>query len=276
MIIPNGEIQIHQEIAWHSLKTYLQSLYRDDYDFRGQKNGSQPLKSCLERNFPLFTKEDKKYYYINACNHMASIGLFKELNINDPGTIITEFFNNEETTHNSTNITPKPHHEKVKIFNLYLEKYISLYPKWHSIMSILQHHNVPTDFLDITKSFYIAAYFALFNSVENCSENEKEYPAILAIKKIPDRNNLIERMFRSKPKIDFNSKFIHERQWAQQSGFIDSSLDIKYEIHKCIIDPKWIKDIYEDLKLMNINGYSLFKTKEMAGIDYFNQAKYQN
>jgi hypothetical protein len=40
------------------------------------------------------------------------------------------------------------------------------------------------------------------------------------------------------------------------------------------VSPEWLGEIYKDLNEMNINGWTLFNTPEMAALDYYNDLKY--
>ncbi len=205
---------------------------------------------------------------------MLSCGLFQELDIND----VENMFNDYYTCQGDLNRFVEKHSgEEDKEFVARLNKFLKDNNTVYSIWLRMQHHNVPTHLIDTTRSFYIAAYFALFNSIKECSEKESNYPAIIATKRYHNPTiDLLQWHFSRTSHIRNVDNYIHERPWVQQAAHIDSFLPTKYLIKKLIIDPHWLSDIYFDLKLMNITGYSLFGTKEMAGLDYYFFAKFGN
>jgi hypothetical protein len=271
MITSYREIEIIETESWPLLCKQLLVFHNRGFSFRGLKNSSWPLNSSLERSFPLFTQEQQRDYYINACKYMRPTGLFKELNIDSPENIIYEYFKGEENYNNSRKNSNLNKVEKVKAINANIEHMISIHPKMYSIMLTLQHYNIPTHFIDITASIQIAAYFALFYSIDACPNEKAKFPAIFAI--IKHWDDEFYWLVRSKVNKPLVPKFIHERQWSQEAWFIDSLSSDKYDIFKFIIDPKWIPEIFSELSLKNITGFSLFKTIEMAGVDYFYKVK---
>lgn len=281
MIQPFDKIIEIRESSWSKTKEILLSLYRDGYNFRGHRIGSWNLESSLERtqfyNSSISTAFNFSGYYTGAFRHMYATGLFGQIDNEIVEKDFSQLFGHYRLDLNNF-ITDKDPEFNGQINNVHhpiINDFIALQNKANNIVWQMQHHGVPTHLIDITRSFYVAAYFALFNSKnEISSSNENCYPAIFCIINHYDTKNPWESIFRHYHKKRKIEPFVHDRILKQQGGYINSLFNSKFDIRKVYLSPSWIKQIYADLSIMNINGFTLFGTYDMAGIDYYFNAKY--
>jgi hypothetical protein len=261
--------EIIKKASWNEVKTDLFNNYKEGFKFRGHKDSSWKLDSSLERNHGRLLGNKLELYYLHAYRKMVETGLFQYQDHNRSEKCIEYFCNeiDENKDNKKTNGEKKSALAQLEISGE--ERQLAINLIWQ-----MQHHGIFTQLIDVTLSFYIATYFALFNDTKEINDN---LPAIHAIKWGPNRNNSVELLIEKMLKKSRVPPYVHERIIKQQAHYLNSydSLD-KYIRLKYIIKTEWIKDIYKELKLMNINGYVLFGTKEMAAIDYYHAIKHDD
>ena len=273
--------KLHEEYKddWTKTKEILISLYKDGYNFRGHNDYNWEINSSFERNHPEIGTLSYQFvdYYINAFNHMTTCGLFNDdYDSIEITTIFGEYFSLYKCDLSIFIKNKYPETSFVDIPQDIINNFIKKSSTCEHIIWKMQHHGIYTHLIDITRSPYIAAYFALFNSLNKKNNDIDYFPAIIAINEFYDYSKNGMPLVNYLHKKRKHKQLIHERINRQQSSFINSLSNRNYEVYKFKINPDWIKDIYIDLQLMNINGYSLFGTKEMASLDYYYSIKHGN
>jgi hypothetical protein len=237
--------------TWEQAKEVLISEAKCGYKFRGHKRGSWLIKPSIERVFPnVFGNVAMAHnYYSDAVNLMAGFGIFNKSELKESqnafNTVFPLIFDNQM--------------DEKTIFQTYLDNFLS-FTCVRDTLLILQHHGIPTHFLDATYSIYIATYFALFADTSPLSSKPEDFPSVL----------IFGNGDKSTSTVDMVDDFKHNRVLAQQGTYLDFLIfNNSVNVHKVIINPDWWVDIWSDLQMMNVNGFSLFRTAEAGARDFF-------
>lgn len=200
---------------------------------------------------------------------MAKVGMFANVNYSSFCKATEDYFNYDGLVTNFA----QPFKDTTR-YNQFLEV-LNSFGLFYKVVLQLQHHNISTHLIDITKSFYIAAYFSLFHTINEIDVKEPtNFPLILAIQWNYNPFNTIERGVAKDKNRGRKLQECHERIALQQGLYIDPYSKAEYKVYKYSINPDWVYEIYNDLKSMAINGYNLFKTYEAAGVDHHYSVKY--
>ena len=282
MIKPSNEgiVEISKS-NWAETRDVLISLYKEGYDFRGHKCGSWLLQSSFERKYSEIKFGSNKFYEycLNAFRTMSHTGIFETDNILEAENNITLFYKDYKGDFSTFANIKYPKYivdrkPNSPDFEIATKEFNNLEKEVEYIVWKMQHHGVLTHLLDTTTSYYIAVYFSLFFSRDEISSNKKEYPSVIALRKHYEDNHILLKLFKYQLKNRSIRKFINNRINKQQAKYINSFDSSEYNVRKIFINPFWIKDIFQELYQMNINGETLFGTPDMVSVDFYNFTKH--